>query len=104
MQHVPTPFGHEFAGEIVAVDADVADRWRPGMRVVAANSAPCNHCHYCRLGRQSLCENLSFLWGAYAEYIAIPSAIVEHNLYEIPDLMSFEAAALLSRSLARCMA
>jgi L-iditol 2-dehydrogenase len=94
MQHVPTPFGHEFAGEIVAVGADVVDHWRPGMRVVAANSAPCNHCHYCRLGRQSLCENLSFLWGAYAEYIAIPSAIVAHNLYEIPDLMSFETAAL----------
>ena len=55
------------------------------MRVVAANSAPCNRCHYCRLGRQSLCENLSFLWGAYAEYIAIPSAIVAQNLYEIPD-------------------
>jgi L-iditol 2-dehydrogenase len=94
MQHVPTPFGHEFSGEIVVVGEGVEERWRPGMRVVAANSAPCNHCHYCRLGRQSLCENLSFLWGAYAEYIAIPSPIVEQNLYEIPDGMSFEAAAL----------
>jgi L-iditol 2-dehydrogenase len=94
MQHVPTPFGHEFAGVIVAVGADVDDRWQPGMRVVAANSAPCNRCPYCRMGRQSLCENLAFLWGAYAEYIAIPKAIVEQNLYEIPDHLSFEAAAL----------
>jgi L-iditol 2-dehydrogenase len=94
MQHVPTPFGHEFAGEIVAVGANVDDRWQPGMRVVAANSAPCNRCPYCRMGRQSLCENLSFLWGAYAEYIAIPKEIVEQNLYEIPDSLSFEAAAL----------
>ena len=94
MQHVPTPFGHEFAGEIVAVGADVDDRWQPGMRVVAANSAPCNRCPYCRMGRHSLCENLAFLWGAYAEYIAIPKAIVEQNLYEIPDHLSFEAAAL----------
>jgi L-iditol 2-dehydrogenase len=94
MQHVPTPFGHEFAGEIVAVGEDVDDRWLPGMRVVAANSAPCNRCPYCRMGRQSLCENLAFLWGAYAEYIAIPKAIVEQNLYEIPDHLSFEAAAL----------
>ena len=58
MQRVPTPFGHEFAGEIVAVGANVDDRWQPGMRVVAANSAPCNRCHYCRMGRESLCENL----------------------------------------------
>ncbi len=94
MQHVPTPFGHEFAGEIVAVGPRVEKRWRLGMRVVAANSAPCNRCHYCRIGRQSLCENLSFLWGAYAEYIAIPKAIVAQNLYEIPQGMSFEAAAL----------
>jgi L-iditol 2-dehydrogenase len=94
MQHVPTPFGHEFAGEIVAFGADVDDRWQPGMRVVAANSAPCNRCPACRMGRQSLCENLAFLWGAYAEYIAIPKAIVEQNLYEIPDHLSFEAAAL----------
>src|SRR5688572_15029601 len=65
MQRVPTPFGHEFAGDIVEVGAGVGDRWQPGMRVVAANSAPCNRCLYCRLGRQSLCENLSFLWGAY---------------------------------------
>ena len=72
MQRVPTPFGHEFAGDIVAIGPGVNTRWQPGMRVVAANSAPCNRCPYCRLGRQSLCENLSFLWGAYAEYIVVP--------------------------------
>lgn len=94
MQRVPTPFGHEFAGDIVAVGSGVDARWRPGMRVVAANSAPCNRCPYCRLGRQSLCENLSFLWGAYAEYIVVPADIVEQNLYEIPEGLSYEAAAL----------
>ncbi len=94
MQRVPTPFGHEFAGDIVSVGSGVDARWRPGMRVVAANSAPCNRCAYCRLGRQSLCENLSFLWGAYAEYIVVPADIVEQNLYEIPEGLSYEAAAL----------
>jgi L-iditol 2-dehydrogenase len=95
MQKVPTPFGHEFAGDIVAVGSGVDPRWQPGMRVVAANSAPCNRCPYCRLGRQSLCENLSFLWGAYAEYIVVPRDIVEQNLYEIPEGLSYEAAALM---------
>lgn len=95
MQRVPTPFGHEFAGDIIAVGDGVDARWRPGTRVVAANSAPCHRCHYCRIGRESLCENLAFLWGAYAEAIAVPKAIVEQNLYEIPDGMSYEAAALM---------
>ena len=95
MQRVPTPFGHEFAGEIAAVGSGVDARWRPGMRVVAANSAPCNRCPYCRIGRQSLCENLEFLWGAYAEFIVVPAPIVAQNLYEIPARMSYEAAALV---------
>ena len=92
---VPSLFGHEFAGTIVDVGPGVdRGRWRPGARVVAANSAPCNRCPFCRLGRQSLCENLEYLNGAYAEAIAVPARIVEQNLYEIPDGMPFAAAAL----------
>lgn len=95
MQRVPTPFGHEFAGRIAAVGAGVdRGRWPIGARVVAANSAPCNRCFYCRLDRHSLCERLEFLWGAYAEFIAVPAAIVEQNLYPIPDGLSAAAAAL----------
>ncbi|MFM9107361.1 MAG: zinc-binding dehydrogenase [Chloroflexota bacterium] len=94
LQRVPTPFGHEFAGDIAAVGPEVDPRWREGMRVVAANSAPCNRCPYCRLGRQSLCENLEFLWGAYAGFIVVPRAIVEQNLYEIPASLSYAAACL----------
>lgn len=95
MQRVPTPFGHEFAGTIAAIGEGVDPEWRQGMRVVAANSAPCNRCSYCRMGRQSLCENLDFLWGAYAEYITVPAPIVEQNLYEIPAHMSYAAACLV---------
>jgi L-iditol 2-dehydrogenase len=95
MQRVPTPFGHEFAGTIEQIGAGVAPRWQTGMRVVAANTAPCHVCPYCRMGRLSLCENLDFLWGAYAQAIAIPARIVEQNLYEIPDGVSDETAALM---------
>ncbi len=95
MQRVPTPFGHEFAGVVAGIGEGVDSRWQSGMRVVAANTAPCNRCAYCRMGRQSLCEHLEFLWGAYAEYIVVPARIVEQNLYEIPDGMSDEAACLV---------
>ncbi len=92
---IPSPFGHEFAGTITELGPNVdAGRWPLGMRVVAANSAPCNACYYCRHGRQSLCENLEYLNGAYAEYIAVPARIVAQNLYRVPDHLSFSAAAL----------
>lgn len=92
---LPSRFGHEFAGTIVETGAGVdTARWRTGMRVVAANSAPCHRCVSCRRGRASLCEDLAYLNGAYAEYIAVPSRIVAHNMYEMPDGMPFATAAL----------
>ena len=65
------------------------------MRVVAANTAPCGHCWACTINRESLCENLQFLNGAFAEQVIIPRAIAERNTYILPDTLSFEAAAPL---------
>lgn len=91
----PFVFGHEFAGTIVEVGAQV-EQFRPGMRVVAANSAPCGTCFYCVRGAQSMCERLFIrLSGAFAEYIDVPAPIVEKNLLEIPDGVLFRDAALL---------
>ncbi len=89
----PSPFGHEFSGDVQEIGKNV-DNVSEGMRVVAANSAPCGHCFYCKRGRESLCENLFFLWGAFAEYIVVPERIVKKNLLEIPSLVSYEEAAL----------
>ncbi len=91
--HLPAPFGHELAGTIAEVGRGVT-HFQKGMRVVAANSAPCDRCYFCRHGKPNLCDNLKLLNGAYAEYIRIPEQIVKHNLYEIPDSLSFKAAAL----------
>jgi len=89
----PALFGHELAGEIVEVAAGVA-KFRPGMHVVAANSAPCGVCFYCLHGQENLCDDLLFNNGAYAEYIRIPRRIMEKNLVSIPDHVSFAAAAM----------
>src|SRR5205085_8646118 len=90
----PALFGHELAGDIVALGEDVRG-FRLGQRVVAANSAPCQKCFYCRRGNENLCDDLLFNNGAYAEYIRIPSRIVKHNLYEVPAHVSYEDAALI---------
>jgi len=80
---VPTVFGHEFAGTVVAVGAGVADV-RVGERAVAANSAPCGVCAHCERGQGNLCDDLLFVNGAYAEYIALPTRLVARNLVKVP--------------------
>jgi L-iditol 2-dehydrogenase len=89
----PAVFGHEFAGDVVAV-GDGVTRFAPGQRVVAANSAPCLQCFYCLRGRVNLCDDLLFNNGAYAEFIRVPARIVERNTYEIPAPLKYEDAAL----------
>ncbi|MDX2181822.1 MAG: zinc-binding dehydrogenase [Bryobacteraceae bacterium] len=89
----PALFGHELAGDIVAVGRDVV-RWRTGQRIMAANSAPCGRCFYCQKNVENLCEDLLFNNGAYAEYIRIPERIAERNTYELPGHVSYQDAAL----------
>lgn len=88
----PSGFGHEFAGFIEAVGEGVED-FKVGDRVVAANSAPCGECFFCRQDEENLCENLGLLNGAYAQYIVVPRKIVEKNMLKLPDSLSFEKAA-----------
>lgn len=90
----PALFGHELAGDVVAVGANVK-HFHAGERVVAANSAPCSTCYYCQRDRENLCEDLLFNNGAYAEYIRIPGRIVSKNLYRIPDHIDYQDAALI---------
>jgi L-iditol 2-dehydrogenase len=91
----PFVFGHEFAGTILEVGAEV-EGFRPGMRVVAINSAPCGKCFYCAHDAQSMCEDLFVrLSGAFAEVIDIPAPIVGANLLAIPDGVSSRDAALV---------
>jgi L-iditol 2-dehydrogenase len=90
----PAVFGHELAGDVVAVGNGAAP-FRVGQRVVASNSAPCDVCFFCRRGLQNLCEDLLFNNGAYAEYIRIPARIVQKNTYLIPEHVGYYDAALV---------
>jgi len=89
----PTVFGHEWAGDVVAAGEGVS--WpKKGMRVRAGNSAPCLQCKMCKKGKYNLCENMMWLWGAYAEYIKVPPRIVMLNTQEIPPHITYEEAAV----------
>lgn len=91
----PAVFGHEMAGIISEAGSQVSDKFKEGQRVVAANSAPCNKCFFCKEdNRQSMCEDLLFINGAYSQYLKIPERIVEQNLLPVSDEISFGEAAL----------
>ena len=89
----PTLFGHEAAGQIVALGAGVTG-WSVGDRVVANNSAPCMTCFFCQRQEFSLCTDLTFNNGTFAKYLKIPAPIVQHNLLSIPEGLSDAMAAM----------
>jgi L-iditol 2-dehydrogenase len=90
----PAVFGHEMAGVIAEVGPG-ARGWRKGDRVVAANSAPCGECFYCRSGAENLCEDLLFLNGAYAESIVVPERVAKKNMLRLKPATGFCDAALV---------
>ncbi len=93
---MPTPFGHEFSGDVAAVAPDVTT-FKVGDPVMCVHSAPCGQCFWCQRGEEELCESVmsTKILGAYAEYIEVPSHIVGRNCYPKPEQLSYEAAAFL---------
>jgi 2-desacetyl-2-hydroxyethyl bacteriochlorophyllide A dehydrogenase len=92
---LPVVPGHEFAGEIVAVGAEVPDSIAVGDQVAVDPSLHCGECYYCRRGRGNLCENWAAIGvttsGGAAEYAKAPFA----NCYKLPAGVSTADAALI---------
>ncbi len=93
MLQPPTLFGHEAVGEIVSLGEKVTG-WNIGDRVVANNSAPCMTCFFCRRHEYSLCPNLTFNNGTFAEYLKIPAPIVQHNMLAVPADLAGSLASM----------
>lgn len=97
--------GHEFAGQIVKIGKNVKD-WRVGQRIVSDNSAyVCGICPACESGDFLCCEHKVNLgldnnsWGGgFSKYCLIPGEILKihrHAIWEIPDHIEYEEAAVL---------
>jgi L-iditol 2-dehydrogenase len=91
--------GHELAGEIVKVGAYVPD-FKVGMRVAIPPNIGCGKCEYCRDGYNQMCAGYEAfgisLDGGFQEYMRVPSiALRGGNVFELPDHVSFEEAALI---------
>ncbi|HBB9658781.1 TPA: zinc-binding dehydrogenase [Escherichia coli] len=97
--------GHEFAGCIAQVGEKVKD-WKVGQRVVSDNSGHvCGVCPACEQGDFLCCTekvNLGLdnnTWGGgFSKYCLVPGEILKihrHALWEIPDGVDYEDAAVL---------
>lgn len=91
----PLVLGHEAAGQIVAVGADIgADR--VGQRVAIEPQRPCRVCMQCKAGRYNLCPEMRFFGsppvdGAFCEFVTIQADFA----HPVPDDVSDDAAALM---------
>ena len=91
---LPVVPGHEFAGVVVGLGADVIEL-AIGDRVAVDPSLYCFECHYCRLGKNNLCERWGGIGvttaGGAAEYALAPVA----NCVKLPDHIATQDAALI---------
>ena len=100
----PRIFGHETAGVISKVGADVQD-WQVGQRVVVMHHIPCMHCKYCLHENFSMCDvyknvtttaGFTPSGGGFAEYVKVPGHIVRNGgLIPIPDGVTDEQASFV---------
>ncbi len=80
--------GHEFVGEVVALDDQARTRWRVdvGDRVVSEQIVPCWRCRYCRRGQYWMCAPHDIYGfkrrtpGAMAEFMLYPADALVHPI------------------------
>jgi L-iditol 2-dehydrogenase len=93
----PLVFGHEPAGEIVAVGPGV-DNFRAGDRVFVHHHAPCFACRACERGEFVQCPTWRasrIIPGGMAEYFLVPKENVSSDTLHLPPALSFVEGSLV---------
>jgi len=94
----PQVMGHEIAGEVVEIGADVTG-WSAGDRVQVIAAVPDGTCEECTRGRMTVCANQTSMGyqyaGGFAEYMIVPRAVLAvDGLNRIPEGVSFAEASV----------
>jgi len=99
----PRIYGHETAGVVAHVGADVT-RFQPGDRVVVFHHIPCGQCFYCHRKLYAQCPlykkvgvtaGFEPAGGGFSQYVRVMDWIVERGVEKIPDGVPFEIAAFV---------
>ncbi len=99
--HIP---GHEFAGEVVELDAATSERTglTVGDRATAEILVPCRECFYCTRGLYHLCiGSRSWVGGSWAEYMLFPKGAL---VYKVPGSIPPASAAVIEPLACSCHA
>lgn len=85
--HLPLTVGHELCGEVVEVGSAVT-LVSLGEYVAAESHLTCGRCFQCRTGQAHVCRSYRILGvdldGSYAEYVALPEAVLWKTAPDIP--------------------
>ena len=95
----PRIMGHEMAGEVVAVEADLQVRLGrplvPGDRVIIDPETYCGTCFHCRIGQTNLCPNGTLIGrdtnGGFADYLMVPAS----QVFRLPDSIDDRTAPMI---------
>jgi L-iditol 2-dehydrogenase len=99
----PRIFGHEMAGQVVAIGEGVKD-FGVGDRVMVFHHIPCGECYYCRKKVFAQCPVYKKVGatagfepsgGGFAEYIRVMDWIVRKGVVRLPDDVSYEQASFI---------
>jgi L-iditol 2-dehydrogenase len=94
----PAIMGHEIAGEVVEVGANVTGDWKPGDRAQVIAAVPCGDCHECNKGWMAVCQNQTSVGyqypGGFAEFMIVPQQVLKvDGLNRIPDNVGYDEAS-----------
>ncbi|WP_139979716.1 zinc-dependent dehydrogenase [Nocardioides litoris] len=98
----PRTLGHEVAGEVVEVGADVnatyGSSWQVGDRVQVIAAVPCGECHECRKGWMEVCQNQTSVGyqydGGFAEFMVVPEQVLKvDGMNAIPEGVGYDEAS-----------
>jgi len=87
---VNTQFGHEYAGEIVAIGKGV-EGLRIGQNLSVLPSGACGHCAGCAGGNHVLCSNAAGAMAGFADFARVPVGCA----VPLPDTLSMADGALI---------
>jgi L-iditol 2-dehydrogenase len=98
IKRAPLVLGHEVAGDVVAVGADVTGL-AVGDRVFATHHVPCGECLPCLRGHETACRTFqevnNFSPGGFAEYLRVGGRSVRTGILKLPDEVPYEVGTFV---------
>ncbi|MBX2859645.1 MAG: alcohol dehydrogenase catalytic domain-containing protein, partial [Vampirovibrio sp.] len=90
--------GHELVGTIQALSETAETSFQVGDRIVSAHHVPCQKCHFCRNGSESMCrafKTTNVYPGGFSQVVALSGGHMAHTAFKVPeDITDAEASCV----------